>query len=238
MLRRSRSNRRSTNNSNKSNQTLLPILKEISQRIQDQTEMTQNKSHPRRRDIQPMKAPARSQIYTFEKAVDKGFVTATNATTSGALFFALSDIQSPTDITSAFDQWRIVEVRVEFLPLSANFGPSTSTTVLPYLLTAIDTDDATPVSPATLQQNDTLETISNQTYSQRVLTPRAAVGTYDGLAFTATMQARPLDWMDSASPNVQYYGLKWATTPVTVVSGSYDLFAISAHYVIQVRNPI
>jgi hypothetical protein len=238
MNKRSRSNgTRSRSKRTENDQPVVSGLREIARLIKDQTDMTQNKSAPRRRDIQPMRAPARSQIFTFEKAVDKGFVTATNTTTTGALVFALSDIQTPTDLTSCFDQYRIVQVRVEFLPLSANFGASTTTTTLPYLMTAIDTDDGTPVSTATLQQNDTLETISNQTYSQRVLTPRAALGAYTGLTFTASVQTDPLDWIDSAS-DAQYYGLKWATTPVTVVSGNYDLFAISCHYIIQVRNPI
>lgn len=205
--------------------------------IRDLTAVTSSRSLPATRDIQPMTRPSRPPIHTFEVTVDKGTVTVTNGVTSGALVFALSDVPSPTDFTSLFDQYRIAQVRVEFLPLVSAFGPSTTATDLPYVLTAIDYDDGTAVSTAALQQYGTCMSTSIIEYHQRVLNPRAALAAYSG-AFTSYAQSPPGQWMDSASPSIQYYGLKWATTPVTVVSGTYDVLSIVAHYTIQCRSNI
>jgi hypothetical protein len=210
-------------------------MKQQNQLIRDLTFVTQTKAPPAIRDVQPIKRPSRPSVHTFEVTVDKGFVTATNAVTSGALIFALSDVPTPTDFTSLFDQYRIAQVRVEFLPEVNAFGASTTAIQLPYVLTAIDYDDGSPATTAAIQQYGTCMTNSYTEYFERVLNPRAALAAYSG-AFTSYAQSPPGQWMDSASPSIQYYGLKWATTPVTTVSGSYNLMSIVCHYTIQCRN--
>ena len=204
----------------------------------DLISQTQNKSFPSQRDVQPMKRPSRPAVHTFEVTVDRGFVSATNTVTTGALGFRLSDTPSPTDFTALFDQYRIAQVRVEFIPLVTPFGPSTTSIALPYLLTAIDYDDETAVTTSTLQQYGTCMTVANQEYHQRTLNPLGAQEIYTNGVVSGYSSLKPGDWIDSNSPGAAYFGLKWATTPVTVVSGSYDLFAIVAHYTIQCRSNI
>ncbi len=211
-------------------------LKQLNESIRDLTLATQDKSLPVQRDIQLMKMPKSPQVCTFAIKVDKGFVTANSAGVTGAIQFQLTDTPTPTDFTSLFDQYRIQQVRVEFIPLVAPFGASTTSTTLPYLITALDYDDATtPASPATLQQYSNAQVVYNQEYSARTLTPRFALSAYSGV-FGSFSLAPVGSWVDSASNGVAYYGVKWATTPVTVVSGSYDLYAIVCTYMIQCRN--
>lgn len=213
-----------------------PQLKELNDNIKTLTLVTQDKSAPVQRDIQLMKMPKRPQICTFAIKVDKGFVAANLTGVTGALQFCLSDVPTPTDFTSLFDQWRIQQVKVEFIPLSAPFGASTTATNLPYLITALDYDDATtPANAAVLQQYSNAQVVYNQEYTQRTLTPRSALSAYSG-SFGSFVLAPVGEWKDSASPGTLYYGVKWATTPVSVVSGSYQLYAIMCTYMIQCRN--
>jgi hypothetical protein len=232
---------RLSNNKRKTRKTdqipLLALMKQQNTILRDLTTLTMTRAPPSVRDVQPIRRPSRPAVHTFEVTVDKGFVSVTNGVTTGALVFALSDLPSPTDFTSLFDQYRIKQVRVEFLPETTAFGLSTTAIALPYVLTAIDYDDGTPVSTSAIQQYGTCQTSPYTEYFQRILNPRAALAAYSG-AFTSYAQSPPGQWMDSNSPGIQYYGLKWATTPVTVVSGTYDVMSIVCHYTIQCRNNI
>lgn len=210
-------------------------LRELNESIKTLTLVTADKSTPVQRDIQLMKMPKRPQICTFAIKVDKGFVSANLTGTNGTMSFTLSDTPTPTDFTSLFDQYRIQQVRVEFIPLSAPFGASTTATNLPYLITAIDYDDNSTTTAAALQQYSNAQVVYNQEYTQRTLTPRFALSAYSGV-FGSFALAPVGEWIDAASPSVQYYGVKWATTPVSVVSGSYQLYAIVCTYMIQCRN--
>lgn len=230
-MSRARNNRRS-----RSSQIPRPIdsgLKELNSTMKDLIVTTQTRSIPSLRDIQPMKRK-KFQVHTFQVKVDKGNITANLTGTNGAFFFSLNDTPAPTDYTSLFDQYRIQQVQIEFMPSVQPFGPSTTTTDLPVLLTTIDYDDATAQSFATLQQSETAQVVSDQTYHQRTLTPRFAISGYGGV-FGSFALAPVGSWVDSNSPAVQYYGVKWATSPVSVVSGTYVLYRCIATYTIQGR---
>jgi len=195
---------------------------------------TQNKSVPAVRDIQPIRRPSRPKVHTFQFKVDKGTVTADLTGDQGAFLFALSDSTSPTDYTSLFDQYRIIQVQVEFLPVVSPFGASTTATDLPVLITKIDYDDATSQSYASLLESEQSQVVTNMTYHCRTLTPQFALSAYGG-AFGSFASSSFGQWVDSASPGVQYYGLKWATSPVSVVSGTYVLYRAVATYTLQCR---
>jgi hypothetical protein len=213
-------------------------MRNLTNAVKDLALTTQNKCIPDHPDRRPMALPRRPQVMTFTRQVNKGQVTAQNGDTTGSIAFALSDLPSSSDFTSLFDQYRIAQVTLKFVPASAQFGPATTATDYPSILTVIDLDDdGVPASADTLRQYGTCMTTQNAIYFERVLTPRFAVAAYSG-AFTSYSQSLPGQWVDCASPNVVHYGVKWATTPITVASGSYVLFNIEATYVIQCRSTI
>jgi len=194
---------------------------------------TQNKSIPALRDVQPLEKK-RAAVHTFQVKVDKGNVTATALGTGGAFFFTINDTPAPTDFLSLFDQYRIAQVQVEFLPSVAPFTASTTATDLPVLITAIDYDDATTPTATVLQQFESAQIVSDQSYHCRTLNPRFAVSAYGGV-FGSFALAPQRSWIDSASNVVQYYGLKWATTPLTTPSAQI-LYRVMCTYTIQCRN--
>lgn len=210
-------------------------MRNLADRLRDLTVLTQDRGLPDKPDRRPMDIPRRPQIMTFTRSVTRGTVTATNGETIAALNFTLSDLPSYTDFTSLFDQYRIAQVTVRFVPVTQPFGPATTATDLPALHTVIDLDDSTaPGSIDALRQYGTHQVTPNQSYFERVFTPRYTVAAYSG-AFTSYSLAPAYSFIDSNSPTVQYYGLKWGTTPVTTVSGSFILYNIECTYIIQCK---
>jgi hypothetical protein len=213
-----------------------PQLAEIHDDLKRLYKVTQDRGMPSIPDVQIMPAPKQQTIHTFRRTINRGQVTADAAGVTASLEFSLADDPSPTDFTSLFDQYRIAQVIVRFIPVSSSFGPSTTAAAYPSLLTCIDYDDnVAPASPQTVRQYETCQVTPNQSYVERVLNPKFATVAYQG-AFTAYSQANPRQWIDCSFPNVEYYGVKWATTPITVVSGTYVLYNIECEYIFQFRN--
>ena len=229
---------RSNNRRRSQRRRAAPSMRNVTNAIKDLALLTENKSFPDHPDRRPMVLPRRPQVMTFTRQHKIGVLTATNGDTTGAFAFALSDLPSSSDFTSLFDQYRIAQVTLKFIPCAANFGQATTATDYPSILTCVDfDDDAVPASSDTVRQYGTCLTVANATYFERCLTPRFAVAAYSG-AFTSYAQSNPRQWIDCASPNVVHYGVKWATTPITVVTGTYQLYNVEATYVIQVRSSI
>lgn len=213
-------------------------MRSLTAAIKDLALVTQTKGLPDHPDRRPMRLPRRPQTLTFTRQVHKGTVTAQNGDTMVGISFSLSDLPSSSDFTSLFDQYRIAQVTLKFVPTAQNFGQSTTATDFPTVLTVIDLDDSVAAAnPDGLRQYGTCLSVGNGTYFERVLTPRFAVAAYSG-AFTSYAQSNPHQWIDCNSPGVIHYGVKWATTPITTTSGSYVLYNVEATYVIQCRSTI
>jgi hypothetical protein len=176
-----------------------------------------------------------SKVYTMVRSVSRGSITVSSTLpTFGALAFALSDLPSASDFTSLFDQWKIQQVTVKFMPASL---PSNSNAFhLPPLYTVVDYDDnVLPTSIATLQQYSSLQVIPSATVTHcRTLTPRLATSVFGNGVLTNYANARL--WCDSAYPSVAWYGLKYGLPPTNSVDDF--LYYIEAEYVISLRNTI
>jgi hypothetical protein len=103
----------------------------------------------------------------------------------------------------------------------------------------IDYDDAaTPTSVTQLQQYDTLMVAPNAQSFERHIAPRPALAAYSGSVFTAFASSSNLIWIDSNNVTVPYYGFKWATDPVTTVSGTYLLLSVNVTFSLECRHPL
>lgn len=143
--------------------------------------------------------------------------TSTVATTHSSAFFSQFQTDSGGSYLSVFDQYRIDVVEC-WLDTSAAAG----TTVFGEIATAVDLDDAT------------LPTIFNQVAHKQGsivsnggcghyhrFVPHVAMAAYAAGAFTSFANVGPR-WIDSASPNVQFYGLK-ASASATAAALIYNL---------------
>jgi len=173
------------------------------------------------------------KVYTFERSWQAGLVALATSPvdTFGSIQITLNSFPGYLDFTSLFDLYRIVRVQVVFTPTSQNSfsGP---------LMTVIDYDDAaTPTSIGALTQYQTLQITPSGSTVDRVFTPRIAVAAYSGSAFTSYASSS-LQWIDSNSPAVPHYGLKYAVEGITGTTSGDAKWSINVKAVFQFRNPL
>ncbi len=219
--RRSRPRRRNNNRKNNVVATKLDTLVDL-----QKTQV--HGSVPLVRDV-PRIRMKRNKVYTFVRSYPNFVLSAPASAPDylNAMNFTLSALPSSTEFTALFDQYRIVQVTVRFLPL-AGVGSGSSP-----LITAIDYDDSsTPVAVTDLLQYDSHVMTQPGVTLERTFTPRVSTAVYSG-TFTSFASAPNSLWIDVASPNTQYYGLKLA---VAAASGSTANWNVLSEYVMQFRN--
>lgn len=145
----------------------------------------------------------------------------------GARSFAVSDFTGAASLLSVFDQYRIdqIECWIEGQNPYANVN-------VPELFSAVDLDDAgAPTALGQIQDHQGAIVSGGAAGHYHKFRPHVAVAVYSG-AFTSFSNS-PSTWIDSASPNVQHYGLKFAT----VSGGNALLFNVVVRAVISFRAP-
>jgi hypothetical protein len=154
-------------------------------------------------------------------AIDAGFL------------FKLNDLTDYTKWTTLFDQYRLVKVEVMGFPINdqnqVGSGANQSE-----LRTAVDYDNTTAFGADLLGPfGDSVRIHYSTAQWKRVLKPRIAMAAYKGaLTGFANMNAQ---WIDSANPDVQHYGLRYY---LPVSTGTVPTWRVYAKYHLEFRNQI
>lgn len=180
-------------------------------------------------DAMPMQLKA-GKVHSVWKTVDKGSLVASTTITQTATYaFALGDVSDSSNYVNVFDQFRIKQVQISFIP--DTIGANT-TTVLP-LISVIDYNDASPLATlaAVYEYDNVLTTQVGQIHT-RTLNPTASTPVYNGSVFTAFAQSDNNQWIDTNSTTAQYYGVKTIWLP----SAASAQYSVVARYLLQFRN--
>jgi len=208
----------------------LALQRDISQQLHqiNDKETTQIKGiSPLIADVPRMRFN-RDKVYTFERT--RSLLSTQNSTVvdfTAALDFKLSNYPGDADISAMFDQYRILQAHVVFLPLANTNGTP--------LFSVIDYDDVSASPLSELLQYSTLMVTQPGNAQERVLVPRAAIAVYSGSAFTNYAQSTPGTWIDTDSSTTPHFGLKYAI-PTLPATGTVT-FQIISKITIQVRGP-
>ncbi|QDJ95220.1 capsid protein [Capybara virus 7_cap1_536] len=165
-----------------------------------------------------------NKVYAFCRRVAPVALTSSNTGTQLGYTFALSTLPNYTEFTSLFDQYKIVALKVLFLPrVDNNPAVSTTTNFNPgNIYYAIDYDDSiTTDVNAILQYQGHKIVRGDQPFSVYIRSPKVANAIYSGTAFTS--YGNTTAWLDVASPSVPHYGLKLAWTSATDGVFTYDV---------------
>jgi hypothetical protein len=160
----------------------------------------------------------RTQCQGYNQNVD---ISAAAAITGG-LYFTISQVANATALLSVFDQYRIKRVCVTFIPqnVTSFIAAASPTTLVPtavynpgILLTCVDQDDATnPASDTTILQHESCIVHGPLMRAHsRTFVPAVAASVYQTGGFGG-YSTKENQWLDSASLNVQHYGLKYAVS--------------------------
>lgn len=163
----------------------------------------------------PVAMPAvRNKVYYANLRLDAINVLLTSITVPsyGASSFALNDFVNRTEYTGLFDQYRIEEFEIWIEPIVSQ---STVISNLGYVSTAIDLDDSTtPTAVSQVEGKQNAITTSALDGHYHRWKPHMAIAAYSGV-FTSFASV-PAGWIDSGSPSVQHYGVKFASSPTSV----------------------
>jgi hypothetical protein len=198
----------------------------------------QDSSIERVPDVPRMKLK-KDKVYTFSRSTILPNIMSSNvAPVVGAYAFRLNALPGSTDFTNLFEQYRIIQITVRFVPTYA----ITATTALntQALYTWIDQDDeATPTGPNDGTQYETLRISPGNQYIERTWTPQFSQGAIaTGTAAVGYSAPSSKTWVDAQdSSAVSYYGLKYAISAGISVN-PVQLFAVSADVVLQTRRPL
>ncbi len=177
---------------------------------------------------QPSLMIRRNKVFTMQRAFNLGLVgpPTSGADTTTSYSFSLTSVPDSGDFTGLFDQYRILQISVEFLPTSQSGGGP--------LLTAIDYDDAaTPPNLNELLEHATLIKTAPGNGIVRTFQPRIAVAAYSGVFTSFTQLVSP--WLDNVSNGVLHYGLK---VGIPFVTGNANQWYVSCTMIIQCRNVV
>jgi hypothetical protein len=177
---------------------------------------------------QPPLVLKRNKVFTMQRSFNLGLIgpPTGGVDTLTAYSFALTTVPDSGDFTGLYDQYRILQISVEFLPTSQSGGGP--------LLTAIDYDDAgTPPSVNELLSHSTLMKVAPGSGIVRTFQPRIAVAAYSGVFTSFAQLTSP--WLDNASNGILHYGLKAA---IPTVVGNANQWFVSGTMVIQCRNVV
>jgi hypothetical protein len=176
-------------------------------------------------DVIPIDVKQRN-VYTFVQTIPVLVLNSSSTPgleVDGGLFLALNMLDGVAAIQGFFDQYRLLQATYTFEPrynMSTNGG-----TVLGTLTTALDYDDAALTSAALLRQKETCMVTPAFMPHKRTFRPHVANAVYSGTF--ASFSNITMEWIDSASPNVQHFGLKFALTGNgnAIAAAIYDVYA-------------
>lgn len=137
-----------------------------------------------------------------------------NSFTPAAFNFKLADFV-PSDLTALFDQYRFCAIEFKMMPRINTLNSSVTAVPLPapqYIISAVDYDDSTaPASVSEVMQYSNCQTHPYDKPFVRRFRPNIALAAYGSGVF-ASYANRSLQWIDAASPSVEHYGVKIASS--------------------------
>jgi hypothetical protein len=152
----------------------------------------------------------------------------------GSMPFSLNALPDYTEFVDLFDSYRITRVDCTFIPTmnTALVYPGNAAATLPVVYIAEDrNDDASWISVANALQLESLQVGRMDKIVKFTCYPKCALAAYSSLGFTSYTQVgdgRNI-WVDTNSPGVKFYGLKWAVDAsgeggtLTTNVGHYDV---------------
>lgn len=162
----------------------------------------------------------------------------------GAFMFKLNQASAIGEITSLFDNYRIVKVKLNFMfsydnstGAGAAFGtPNLAAPVMHY---CYDPDDnATPLSRVEVLQNGYCKTVRLTRQHTVTIVPRAQQPVVGGALGAGGVV--PLgQWMDTASADIQFYGLKfWIDQFPRGAADSQYCLSVTPTFYIEAKNVV
>lgn len=151
--------------------------------------------------------------------------TLMDADTFGSIVFELNDLNSYTEFSNLFEEYRITGVKLTFIwnknSAQNDIGAITpgDSSFIPNLYLVYDPNDvSTPASIVSLLERGDVKIRRLDRPCKMFVRPKVAASVYESGVTTAYADASKL-WLSTASQAVDYYGVKWAVDASTAGIG-------------------
>jgi len=168
----------------------------------------------------------RQKVYTFSTSVTgPNIMLQSTSDSDGAVSITFASLPAYGSLASVFDQYRIIQITTEFIPVAP---PTASST----LYTVIDYDDSSATAITALLQYDTLRITPSNMFVERTAVPKVS-GTLYG---TATGYSVINPWIDVVSTTVPYYFLKYGLAQSLTVTSTTLAYTTVVTAIVSFRN--
>lgn len=202
-----RNNRRSRNTLNQATSGLAmraPTIVQLNhadrQAFLESSRLAERSAEPSTADV-ILQRPRRDKPINVIQSASATVTGSVSVDTASSIITALTSSADAASWAAVFDSYRIMGVKVKWIPLNSQQQG--------VVHTVLDYDDGNaPASESAMLQYDTLKSAPANVYFEREFIPRIAMAAYSG-SFTSYAQSKPFQWIDVASPSVAHYGLKY-----------------------------
>jgi hypothetical protein len=181
-------------------------------------------------------------VFGDSTAVSSGNITQNGVTAVlGQIAFLFNDLPQFSSFSALFDQYRFERVHLRIKPYNEAINLITIGTVnqaLPSLFIVVDRDDGSaPTSIQSLQEYDNCQVITGSQAYDCILTPSLTPAVYSSGAFTGYEVADSTQhWVDIASTQVPFYGLKFGVTPLNTSTTAVWQWSVEAWFEVSFKN--
>jgi hypothetical protein len=192
-----------------------------------------------------VRLPRKEMVYTTELHSFSGVTDISVPNLNVASYTTISAFNGSTPLLGVFDQYRILNVTFEWIPLCVTsfIAAGTIATVVPtnvynhnVLSSCVDTDDATATSEADVLAHESC--VLHGPFIRpfkRSYVPAIAVEVYQTGGFGGYAN-RTNQWLDSGSSNVQHYGIKFNLNHGTIAPTGTVTMATYQHATVEWRK--
>lgn len=173
-----------------------------------------------------------NQVYRLTSQYETTFVHTTSTTleTFSQVYVTLTNFSNASALGTLFDQYRIAEIEVWYIPQS-KVETTTAAQQVGLMFTVVDYDDTTSLASVNAAtEYDSCISSPGDSGHYRRFTPHIAVAAYSGAFTSYANETAP--WIDVASNGVYHFGVKCAHSTTSVVY-SYNTVVRAA---IELRN--
>lgn len=186
------------------------------------------------------------RIFRFKRRQNDTFIMVMNTTaqnTYKGIEFQLDKTEQYAEISALFDQYRITAIKVDILPRFNVYdiqGATSTFTHVPFLLVAVDLDDAaTPTDYRDVISKESCRVIDPYKPYSFTFRPKIALSAYGNAGFGQYATGEASQWINAASDDVEYYGIKMCMMPYSASNNdtnppAWDLLYT---YYIECRYP-
>lgn len=181
----------------------------------------------------------KSGVHFFKRRMVSAFNVYDTATpVHYAWPFSLSSLPNYTEFVNLYESYKISRIKVKFIfsANSNNVSTAATTVCLPNIYAVVDNNDSTALTNITdYLQYRYCKIRRLDSPTSLYLKPSFDVAAYSGVF---TSYAQKTGWVDTDSPSVLHYGIKFAIDPVTYSAGTNVIGRVQAivTYYLQMKR--